>query len=537
VATFAVVLVVLGGLAYAAVRLFGAVAGTADVLDDKVPARTLFYATAYLDPGAGQKINLENLARKFPALEGRDLGQTLQQGLDALSAQGGLSFSRDIQPWLGTQMAVAFEPPTGPEPGFAFLIDSDNDARARAGLARAEGSQAFGEGATWKSQPYRGVQVRVGEIAPGVGTRAYAILDNTVIVSTEADVIHEVIDTMQGRSPNLADQRTYRDTVDDLPDSVLGLAYLNFPQAMNLFGTGSAFNLSEPQISNPFAQLRAFQGLGFSLSAQPAGLELDFAVDLDLSQLTPEQRAALGGGKQPKEVLSSVPRRAFGVLAIGNFKDAVQGVIGQARQNPLVGGFIRKLGLDQVVAGLSGDAALEVGPGTTSPVGGALLVGTDDPSGMQRFLDRGARQIVSSSSSGAAVSFRTEQYKGVTIRFASGGALGEARITPAYAVANGFGVIATSPEEVKAVIDAHGGPNITTAPIFRDARDQVPGDTQLLYVDTQAILQRFAPQLSSSLGGTFTSVVEPNLRPIKALILTSGQSGDAVVSRLFLLIR
>jgi len=308
---------------------------------------------------------------------------------------------------------------------------------------------------------------------------------------------------------------------------------------LSTFGTGGAFNLSQPQVSNPFAQLQAFQGLGMSLSAQPAGLEIDFAVDLDPNQLTPEQWAALGQGGPPTKVLESVPRRAFGVLAIGNFKDAVQGALGQARQNPLVGGFIQKLGLNEVVKSLSGDAALEVSPGSLGPVSGALLVGTKDPAAMAQFLDNLAIELAPPALRGppATPPFDSEDYKGVTIHFRTEPVPGQPDVVPAYAVANGFGIVASSPDEVKAIIDAQEGSNIAGSQAFRDARDQIPEGSQLLFVDTQALLQKFGPQLEQSIGGTFTSLVEPNLRPVKALIVTSGQHGDAVVSRLFLLIR
>jgi hypothetical protein len=554
VAAIAVVVVILGGLAYAAFRVFGGVAGTADVLDDKLPARSLFYATAYLDPGAGQKINLEALADKFPALAGRDLGQTVNQGLDAISAQSGLLFSRDIEPWLGTQIAVAFEPPSGPEAGFVFLADSKDDERARAGLSTAELSPAFSEGATWKSETYRGVELRVGEFGPGISSRAYAVVEHTVVVSNELDLVHEVIDTIQGRGSSLAEDATYRDTVEDLPDSVLGFAYANLRQALNIFGPGGGFNLGaprsrppsflaaagddglSPQISNPFAGLQAFEGFGLTLSAQPGGFELDFALDLDPSKLSPEQRAALENTGSPDAVLKSVPGRAFGVLALSNFKDLVQTFADQALENPVFGGIANQLDLRSVVEALSGEAALEVGPAPNSPAGGALLVGTDDPPGMERFLDKVATQVVEGSGPSGSVVFRTEEYKGVTIHFTTN-PFEQDQVTPAYAVANGFGIIATSPDDVKAVIDAHEGSNIADSPTFGDARDQVPEGPQLIYVDVQALLSQFGPQLSQSIGGSFSSIVEPNLRPIKALIMTTSQAEDATLTHLFLLIR
>ena len=547
-------LIALAGIAFAALTLFNVFAGTQDVLANKVPARSLFYATAYLDPGAGQKVNLRSLAGKFPALQGRDLGQTLQQGLDLIAAQSGLSFSGDIQPWLGSQIALAFEPPTGPEPGFALLVDSKDDARASAAMGKVERSQQFGGGATWRSEPYQGVDVRVGESTSGISGRAYAILDNTVVVSTDADVVHEVIDTIQGRSATLADDPTYQETLDGLPKSVLGLAYVDFRGLLSLIaggmfsGSGSSVGLpvaspsptfaasSVNQISNPLSQLQAFKGLGMSLSAQEAGFELDVALDLDRSKLPPQAQAAFAEAGSPTEALRSVPGRAYGVLALSGFKQFLQSFVSQAQLNPQFGSIVGRLGLQDVVDHLTGQAALEVGPGPTRFPGGALVVGTDDPSGMEALLNRAAEGIASSTSPGRLSPFQTQDYKGVTIHFAPGAFPGRSGVTPAYAVANGFGILATSPDEVKAVMDAHAGSNITAAPTFKDAQAQVPQGSSLLYLDVQAILQALRPELSDIFGTQF-SLVEPNIRPVKAVIITSETAGDIQKSHLFLLIR
>jgi uncharacterized protein DUF3352 len=543
----------MAGVAFAALTLFNVFAGTHDVLAEKVPARSLLYVTAYLDPGAGQKVNLKDLAGKFPALQGRDLGQSLSQGLDLLAAQSGLSFSGDIEPWLGSQMALAFEAPSGPEPGFALLVDSKDDGRATAAMSKVEGTEQLGGGMDWKSEPYRGVDVRVGQAAPGVTDRAYAVVDNTVVVSTDPDVVHEVIDTIQGRSANLADDTTYQDTIEGLPKSVLGLAYVDMRSAVDLLGggffsdSGASGGLVTPpsptfaasasnQVTNPLTQLQAFKGLGFSLSAQKAGFELDFALDVDRSKLPPEQQAAFAEASNPGDALQSVPSRAYGVLAFGGVRQLVQSFVTQAQQNPEFGTIVNRLGLQDVVDHLTGQAALEVGPGPTRLPGGAVLIGTNDATGMQRFLDRAATQLPTSSGPGGRSPLQTQEYKGVTIHFAAGALPDESGVRPAYAVANGFGILATSPDEVKAVIDAHAGSSITAAPTFKDAQAQVPQGNSVLYLDVQAILQALGPQLSDIFGTQF-SLVEPNLRPVKALIVTGETTGDVVKSHLFLLIR
>ena len=155
---------------------------------------------------------------------------------------------------------------------------------------------------------------------------------------------------------------------------------------------------------------------------------------------------------------------------------------------------------------------------------------------MQRFLDNAATELAKGSAPGTPSAFQTQEYRGVTIHFTPVPNLRNSGVEPAYAVANGFGILATSPDEVKAVIDAHGGSNITGAPTFRDAQAQVPQGTQLLYLDVQSILGALGPELHNFFGTQFT-LIEPNLRPVKALIITGETSGHVLTSHLFALIR
>jgi hypothetical protein len=117
--------------------------------------------------------------------------------------------------------------------------------------------------------------------------------------------------------------------------------------------------------------------------------------------------------------------------------------------------------------------------------GGAVLLGTDDEAAMQSALDRLAGRLapkllgsashsVAVTSSGhvivrhhrVTVHWATVTDNGVTIRYATD-PLGSSGIRPAYAVSDGMGIVATSPEAVQAVLDTKaGGPSIANAPTF-----------------------------------------------------------------------
>jgi hypothetical protein len=155
---------------------------------------------------------------------------------------------------------------------------------------------------------------------------------------------------------------------------------------------------------------------------------------------------------------------------------------------------------------------------------------------MQRFLDHIATQIVNSSTPGGPSGFRSEVYKGITIHTANDASLPGTGLAPSYAVANGFGILGTSPNEVKAVIDAPSGTSVSDAPTFQDAVSQVPQGNSIAYLDVQGLLRALGSQLGTMFGSQL-SLVEPNLEPLKAFIATGETAGNLVKSHLFLLIR
>jgi hypothetical protein len=102
VAVVAAIVVVLGAGAAAA---FFMMRGSSEQLTGLVPADADVFATVYLDPSAGQKVNLLSLAARFPKLgEGEDLDQRVNDLIDEAFADSGLTHE-DIRPWLARRSA------------------------------------------------------------------------------------------------------------------------------------------------------------------------------------------------------------------------------------------------------------------------------------------------------------------------------------------------------------------------------------------------------------------------------------------------
>ncbi|GGK86235.1 hypothetical protein Sme01_39630 [Sphaerisporangium melleum] len=143
VAIIAAVVVALvgGGGVYAMSLLSGGGTQPEDVL----PAGTMAYVRLDLDPSAGQKLALFQLARKFSATRGAFTGEDPRKALFELLRQGdsGLAkvdYARDVAPWLGDRIGVGVlapkSPDTTPRPVVAVQV-TDQD-QARAGLRKLD---------------------------------------------------------------------------------------------------------------------------------------------------------------------------------------------------------------------------------------------------------------------------------------------------------------------------------------------------------------------------------------------------------------
>jgi Protein of unknown function (DUF3352) len=131
--------VVGGGGVWAASRLSGGGSQPQDVL----PADAIAYARLDLDPAAGQKLALFQIAQKFsattPSFTGDDpkkaFFEALKPGLSPLSK---VDYATDVAPWLGDRVGVAVLPPSGGfrEPVFAVAVQVTDEAAAREGLTK-----------------------------------------------------------------------------------------------------------------------------------------------------------------------------------------------------------------------------------------------------------------------------------------------------------------------------------------------------------------------------------------------------------------
>ena len=236
----ALVAVVVAGAVAGGIFAFRFVRGSADTAVVMVPSDSVFYASLNLDPPGSQKMALNDLFNKFPAVSSESARDTwINLALDNLGMQAGFMHA-DVRPWLGSQLAVAaqapsFRPSESPShaAAFAFLISSSDDARAQSALDKLRGGKWSGY--TWSTQSHDGVQESVGQ-GSGVPVVS-ALVNHMVVLGGSVDFINEVIDTAHGKHASLDSTNEYKTSLSQLPSDRFALLYVSVPELVKQLGS------------------------------------------------------------------------------------------------------------------------------------------------------------------------------------------------------------------------------------------------------------------------------------------------------------
>jgi len=514
VVLLATLLVVGGGGSAAAFLLMR---GAGEELLQLVPASSEVVVTAYLDPSAGQKVNLIGLADRFPALpDDQGVRRQVDDVLDSALEGTGLSHE-DVRPWLGSQVAIVVDVGANVDlPTVSFLVASKDDDAAREALDKALQSSL----GTEQTSEYRGAAMHI--FGSGTSSVGYVIVDHVVVLSNHSIGLTRVIDVSAGSALAIADDPAFQETISSLPEGKLGLAYVNPTEIVNRVLSESG--LGAVGTAPGLDLLRAIRGVGATLSAHPDGLAFDVAMRLDPSKLDPATRLQLDQPVHENGVLGFVPADAYVVATQQGLDQTLKPTVDQLLTTAEGEQIRQRIGVDDALAALTGDLAFEVGPGSGPvPAAGAIVIGVRDASAVQRTLD-GLADLTEVPKG----TWRTSTYLGTTIRYLDDPALTGTGFVPAYAVVDGAAIVASSPTEIRKVIDtgAGSGPNIGASSSYGRAVARVPDGGSIVYLDVAAMVSRFGAQLPPDLAS--------NLEPFNTVVQGTSNSSSLITYRLFI---
>src|SRR6266513_1303435 len=548
----------LGAVSAAAVLILAKQTST---IEKMVPASADVIAVANLDPSVAQKVNLLRAVHSFPDYK---TDATIDAKLDQAFKDSGFTFTGDIKPWLGPQVAVSAKlnlTSTKDIPAAVYIASRD-DTKAKAMLAKLRAGK-YGTKYQWKDETYNGITISVGTPTDkSQTTAAYSLVDHVVVFATTGAQIHEIIATDQGRASRLVDSSDFKATLADLPSDRLGYLYVNgrslVANVKKEMATTPAMALARKNIND----VNALQGIGATLSANGDGMLADLLVKLDQSKLSPATREALAHPGRADTIVSWVPKSSDAFLAITSLNKTIQSLLDQSGNEASVKAGTDAIGLTGpggVLPHLTGDAGLEVGFASNGIPAGAIVLGTNDAKSMNAFFAKLlvlADGAIGSSLLGAGSSFgspsppvapashtTTTNYRGVVITSGTSpalGGLGAGALSPSYAVLDGMGILASTPAEVKAIIDTHkDAASIASDTTYKSASTaSLASPSGIIYLDIAKLVDaiRKSP-LGSQAGLGSGSTLSATVGPVKAVILTAASQTDRATERFFVIVR
>ncbi|MBW4493039.1 MAG: DUF3352 domain-containing protein [Oscillatoria princeps RMCB-10] len=403
-----------------------------------VPEDAWMAVSLSTDPGQWEKLQKQGTAESQKLLN----RQLLELGERFLTPYG-LDYQKDIQPWVGREVMVAWLPPqvgvtggTSPSSGqppvpkakepVVMVLPVDNQGRAKDLL---EKPKPLPQG-LWVSRTYKDVQIREMQGAPTENYSA-ALLDNRFLaVTTDPKATERVIDTYKA-GQSIAKTPGYKEAVAQIeaPDC-LARVYVNWPIAANMAAM-NAVRLLPPQGKN---QLQKFQGFAATVTQEAEGIRLQ-----GISWLKADSEKKQVVENKAKSALSRLPAETLIVWSGSNLQRLWQDYALGARGNPfapmspelLQQGVASNTGLNwekDLLAWMAGDFSLSLipavpGSSTQFPAGLVLMVQSNDRRSAEKSLlqldkvisQRYKFKVEQVKVGGQPVVNWTSQYGGVTL--------------------------------------------------------------------------------------------------------------------------
>ena len=540
VATLVVVLVAGGLVAFAG-------AGATSVGPAYAPSDALLYMDVRGDLPGDQRQQLATFMAHFPGFADPSSLQTkLDQALDKLVSKvtnGTYTYSGNIEPWFGGQVAVA----VGPSDSVVVVVSVSDTAGLPTKLDQTSQQLAKLIGGSVAITDHDGTSVYSisgGTGVSGLPAFSFAITSDAIVVAKDATTVGAALDRKAGKSPNLAGSSAFHDAIARLDADRSGTFYLD----------GSAAE----KLLQSTADTSSTCGSATSL----AGLPTTMAGELRLQDgnLVIRERATLPAASASpvaattSDLASHVPAGALFYAETHGFGDLWRTEATTLIQNPC---FASVAGQLSTIEGLLGtkipdafgwvkDAGVVMTAPGGVPQGGLVATTSDAATGQARLTQVLTLLKLAKGQGGPAITTSDAPYAGTTITSvkvdlgtdssvdSTTGAV-PTSVTLAYAFKGQVFVLGVGDAFVKAVLDTTDTTSLASDGRYSASLSAAggPTDSGVVYADLTAIRGLIEAQLPAAQKAQYTSDVQPYLAPFDRVISVSvdaaGSESDTAI--------
>jgi Protein of unknown function (DUF3352) len=291
---------------------------------------------------------------------------------DSFLTANGYEYERDIQPWLGKEITIAYLS-SEQSSAVAVLLPIAKPTELQQILTKPNGEKS----PKLVERNYQGIQIRETPES-SVNRLSLAVVGNFVVVTNEPKATERIIDTYKG-APALPTVPGYREAWGQIQVSQpFARLYLNVPAASAIAATTSARPLSPASL----AQLQQKQGVAVAVKLETEGMKFK-----GISWFKPDSQQKLVVENNAKTMASRLPEETLVAIAGGNLQRLWQDYTQGAQANPLSpispemwkAGLKSKTGLDleqDLLPWMAGEFSLSLIPTsqeTPSGLGAAVL--------------------------------------------------------------------------------------------------------------------------------------------------------------------
>ncbi len=512
-----------------------------------MPTDTVTYGEYRLDLPGDQRTKMAGFLAKFPGFADQSTVQTkLYEVFDriiGLASDNKQSYTANIEPWFGGQIAMGSGPVTQGDAGSVvgvpagtplFVVTVKDQAKATDWLKSLAGDSLT-------QSEYNGTTIYsiAGDSGAMGATFAFVVTDKVILLGTDSAVRAAFDSKGEGK---LADDAEFKAAFGTVSGDYVSFSYTEYRALLQSFVSmaGAGGGLNTTTVDDEL------------LSMVPAWQASSFRFEND-ALVGDSAYPSIDIGFEAKNKKSSLVGHApAGTIFYGESHDigpALTALIERFRQMPdlreafgqidtavgVVGGF------DGLI-GWWGDASVVVSKAADGSIGGGLLIQPTDGAAAQRTFDT-LRSFLVLAGGGSGIELRDVDHGGtkITVIDLSGVAASSGELPPgvkaelAYAVTNDVVVIGYGEAFVTSVLDAGPGPSLADDSRFTDLVKRAGEENiGLAFVDIRAIRELVEPLVKEMAPADEWSFYEREIRPylLPFDAIVSGARVDGDLNRL-----
>jgi hypothetical protein len=279
---------------------------------DVLPQNTAISLSVSTDAGQWRRVRQYGTSQSQSAFD-----QKLVTWRDRLFYENGMEYQRDIQPWVGEEITVAF---LNPETDGADTqeirpyrlpnaAEYDRSAVMIMPIANATRAQNFWgqptarEGQDWADRDYKGIKIREVHGQERLDYALAKLDDRFLIASGDTRSLEQVIDTFRGET-SIARNSDYGRAFSQLRETVANpfmRLYVNVPAAREFTAT----NTNQPIPPQLLTLLQSNQGLASAMTLEADGLRFQ-----GFSWLAPNSRTRLKVANEAERMPVLLPQES-----------------------------------------------------------------------------------------------------------------------------------------------------------------------------------------------------------------------------------